>query len=773
MSALELVADASGDLRRRHPPGEDGHDDVVGDRLGRFAVDAEPALGVVERPPQDRRRDALGASQQLAEHVVVDGGDERREADGVERVEPRQGVAQVLVEEALVAEDRHDLALAQRLDAADDGVSPTGELGVGGEVQEDAEACLADGLPRIVVGLREVGAELVQQLFVVGEDDIVLAPELPEEGRPRDPCRLRDLLDGGLDEPLAREQIDRGGDDGRASGGGCCGVGHVGESLAARGCTSTGVNPIDGARRVPFTGTMTSLWKQDRNPPRGTPFVAGERHDVIVVGAGVTGLGTALQLAREGLDVAVVEARDVGALATGSNTGKVSLLQGSVLSTLRRHHPASLVRAYVDANRAGAEWLTAFAADAGVPFTRRTAFSYAQTPHGVETVAAEAAAAHEAGLPVRRVAGDPVDGLFPVIDAVALDDQVAIDPYRLAVALAEAFVAAGGALHTGVRVRRAHAVPSAGIMTAEGPAFARHVVLATGTPIADRGLYFAKTRGMRSYCVAFDVPGGVPDGLFLSVDGRIRSLRSVTERDGPTGGATLIVGGNGHPVGRSDVEHRLVDDLIAWTRARFAGAEPVASWSAQDYESHDLIPFVGAMPRSLGRIRFATGFGKWGLTNGPAAALRLSAEIRRVAWRERPDWMNVIARRFTVPADLGRGGVENVRVGWEAASGWFDAQRTPVPVPRPAEGDGLVANRGGHPIGVSTVGGVTRAVSAVCPHLGGVLAWNDAECSWDCPLHASRFSADGARIEGPATRDLEQFPRSPGEPIPSEAPPAR
>jgi glycine/D-amino acid oxidase-like deaminating enzyme/nitrite reductase/ring-hydroxylating ferredoxin subunit len=524
---------------------------------------------------------------------------------------------------------------------------------------------------------------------------------------------------------------------------------------------------------------MSSLWKQDRNPPTGTPFVAGERHDVIVVGAGITGLSTALQLAREGLDVAVVEARDVGALASGSNTGKVSLLQGSVLSTLRRHHPASLVRAYVDANRAGADWLTGFATDAGVPFTRRTAFSYAQTRGGVDTVAAEAAAAHEAGLPVRRVADDPVDGLFPVLDAVALDDQVAIDPYRVAVALAEAFLAVGGTLHTGVRVRRSHAVPHTGIVTDEGPAFAHHVVLATGTPIADRGLYFAKTRGLRSYCVAFTVPGDVvPDGLYLSVDGlsvdgRTRSIRSVTDDDGPAERAALIVGGNGHPVGRADGEQRLVDDLVAWTRDHFRGAEPVASWSAQDYESHDLIPFVGAMPRSLGRIRFATGFGKWGLTNGPAAALRLSAEIRRVAWRDRPDWMNVIARRFTVPADVGRGAAENVRVGWEAVSGWVGAQRTPVPVPRPGDGEGVVATHGGRPIGVSTVAGVTRAVSAVCPHLGGVLTWNDAECTWDCPLHASRFRPDGARIEGPATRDLDEFPRSPGEPVPSEAPPAR
>jgi Rieske Fe-S protein len=60
----------------------------------------------------------------------------------------------------------------------------------------------------------------------------------------------------------------------------------------------------------------------------------------------------------------------------------------------------------------------------------------------------------------------------------------------------------------------------------------------------------------------------------------------------------------------------------------------------------------------------------------------------------------------------------------------------------------------GLPTGVSTIDGVVRRVPAVCPHLGGVLRWNDAEHSWDCPLHGSRFDKDGALLEGPATCSL-------------------
>jgi Rieske Fe-S protein len=137
--------------------------------------------------------------------------------------------------------------------------------------------------------------------------------------------------------------------------------------------------------------------------------------------------------------------------------------------------------------------------------------------------------------------------------------------------------------------------------------------------------------------------------------------------------------------------------------------------------------------------------------------MRIVAEIRGEKARERPSWMNVIGTRLTVPADLARGASENAAVAKEAAQGWAAAESTPVPVPRPPEGNGVIAQRSGRPVGIATTAGTTRAVDAVCPHLGGVLEWNDLECTWDCPLHASRFAPDGARIEGPADRDLRRL----------------
>ena len=214
-------------------------------------------------------------------------------------------------------------------------------------------------------------------------------------------------------------------------------------------------------------------------------------------------------------------------------------------------------------------------------------------------------------------------------------------------------------------------------------------------------------------------------------------------------------------VGRVPSTEARVRDLVSWTRRYFPGAELTHRWAAQDYESANLVPFVGRMPRDFGRVWFATGYAKWGLANGAAAGIRISEEILGVPWRERRPWIRVLGTRTTMPSDWRRGAAEGAQVASWIAVGWGGAALHPAPAEAPAEGQGVVVSRAGVPYGISTVEGRTCAVRAVCTHLGGVLRWNDAETSWDCPLHGSRFEASGRRIEGPAVRDLPQEPRIP------------
>nr|WP_323374038.1 FAD-dependent oxidoreductase [Microbacterium sp. STN6] len=480
--------------------------------------------------------------------------------------------------------------------------------------------------------------------------------------------------------------------------------------------------------------------------------MADAEYDAVIVGAGLTGLVTALLLARSGMRVAVLEARTVGAVTTGHTTAKLSLLQGSVLSGIRQHNSHEVLRAYVDGNREGQAWMLRYLDERGVDYQRRDAYTYANTADGRARLEEEQAVGHAAGLATELT--EDVALPFETRGALLLRDQAQFNPMHVLAALVDDVRRHGGVIIEGARVHDVDASDPAIVTTQRGSVRAAQVILATGTPILDRGLYFAKLIPSRSYVSAYRVPGApeaIPQGMYLSIDSPSRSLRTV-----PVGAEELLlVGGNGHPVGRNPHTAQSVDDLDIWTRAQFPGAQRTHSWSAQDYQSVNMVPFVGWFPRGRGRIFVATGYNKWGMTNATAAALSLSGEILggRMAWAD------VLHHRVSRPASFLTAAKAGAEVAAWAAKRWADAETTgedlfEVRADAPAEGRGRVTHEGLRPVGVSTVDGVTCAVSAVCTHLRGVLGWNETERSWDCPLHGSRFAADGTLLEGPATEDL-------------------
>ena len=472
---------------------------------------------------------------------------------------------------------------------------------------------------------------------------------------------------------------------------------------------------------------MTSLWLDRAVPIADDPLPGPEEHlDVLVVGAGLTGLTTALLLARAGLRVACVEARHVGAVTTGRTTGKVSLLQGTHLSRIRRLQSQDVARAYVESNREGMEWLLRFCDDHAVPVQRRTAVTYAATQDELSSVEGEHRAATSLGLPVEW--RDRLDVPFPHVGATVLADQAQVDAMEVLAALAEQLREHGGTLHQGHRVRSASKGVGAPTARLEGgdELSADQLVLATGTPILDRGMYFARLEPQRSYALAFDGAGPM-DGVYLSAGSDSRSVR-----DAP--GGTFVVGGSGHVVGRTDSHLAHLDALRAWTAEWYPGTTETHHWSAQDYSSPDGVPYVGPMTRGGGRIHVATGFEKWGMANAVVAARTISSDILG----EVPSWARTLRRRRPRPADAAEVARFNLGVGAAVATGAARTLRERLP----GAGAAATARECG--------------VVGVCTHLGGLLKWNDAEDTWDCPLHGSRFTRDGEVLEGPATRPLKR-----------------
>jgi glycine/D-amino acid oxidase-like deaminating enzyme len=224
---------------------------------------------------------------------------------------------------------------------------------------------------------------------------------------------------------------------------------------------------------------VTSLWRDRPDVIADDPLDVDEDLDTVVIGAGLTGLVTALMLAEAGQRVAVLEGRTVGAVATGNTTAKVSLLQGTTLSSILRYQSEHVARAYVDGNRAGQEWLLQFCADHDVPVQTRDAVTYAAKPDELGAVRREFDAALSVGLDVHW--SDTLDVPFPSHGAVVLPAQAQFDPMDVLTALSSRLRQLGGSIHQHRRVVKASFGGRPGVTLDDGSTVhADSIVLATG-----------------------------------------------------------------------------------------------------------------------------------------------------------------------------------------------------------------------------------------------------------------------------------------------------
>ena len=497
---------------------------------------------------------------------------------------------------------------------------------------------------------------------------------------------------------------------------------------------------------APVLGRLASLWLETAaRPPRG-PLDEDIEVDVAVVGAGIVGLTTALLLKRSGARVAVLEGRRVAAGATGYNTAKLSSLHGITYQQLEASHGDGLARLYGEANEAGIRRIEEITGELGIDcdLRRKPNLTYAEDASDRETIEREVDAAQRLGLPASLV--ETCDLPFPIEAAVRFEEQAEFHPVKYVSALADAVAGDHGGVFEESMVVSVEGGSPCRVETDSGAIVtAGRVVVATHLPFMDRGLYFARCHPERSYVVAAPVEEA-PAEMYLSTESPAHSIRAHLL----DGQRWLLVAGESHKTGQGDEAERY-RRLLAYARERFGIDEAELHWATQDQMPVDGVPYVGRVDPVTANVYIATGFRKWGLAMGTAAAITLAGTLEGhvSAWKDLFESNRVRARASAT--DFVK---ENVNVAFHFFADRVTRRRSADDL---ARGEGAVVGSGlGQHAAYRGEDGRLHTLSARCTHLGCILDWNGAERTWDCPCHGSRYAWDGAVVQGPAVRPLER-----------------
>jgi glycine/D-amino acid oxidase-like deaminating enzyme/nitrite reductase/ring-hydroxylating ferredoxin subunit len=501
------------------------------------------------------------------------------------------------------------------------------------------------------------------------------------------------------------------------------------------------------------SGRAESYWMDSTEPTAYPPLRGDIEVDVAVIGGGIAGLCTAWELARAGRRVAVCEADRIVAGTTGYTTAKLTAQHGLVYDRLRSSLGADTASWYARSQLNAIERVAAVVAELGIDcdLERLPAFTYVTAVEQVEQVRAEVDAAAAAGLPASLVTDTGLP--FEVAAAIRVEDQAQFHPRRYLLALAEDLIRHSGQIFERTRVTGLHQGEPCRLTTESGATVtAQDVVVATHYPIFDRAGLFTRLVPRRELVVAAPIAAADdPKGMYLTTEDDTRSVRTAPYRDGQR---LLIVTGEHFKPGADGVEDRW-QRLAAWTREHFKVDALAYHWAAQDNVTADHVPYVGPLHHGAKHVYVAAGFNAWGMTSGVMAGQLLAALIDGAE----PPWADVYdPRRIHLKAEAGAFLKANLAVAGHFLGDRLRSSHLDSP-DELAAGSGAVMRVNGERCAVyrDTAGGL-HAVAATCTHLGCTVAFNDAEHSWDCPCHGSRFDPDGHVLHGPAVKPLAPRP---------------
>lgn len=506
-------------------------------------------------------------------------------------------------------------------------------------------------------------------------------------------------------------------------------------------------------------GESLSVWLDTHDLPTFLSLKENLNVDVCIVGAGIAGLTTAYLLMKEGKSVCVLESFEIGSGQTGRSTAHGSVVLGTRYYDLEMYHSEEGIRLIAQSHTAALDRIEQIVQQEKIEceLERLTGYLFNGENNENDVLMREHHAVRRAGLIYTKMLENTPLNNFKTGHCLAFPRQLQFHPVKYLAGLAKAIVAGGGRIFTHTHAVEFHNRDFAAVKTHNGHIVtAASLVVATNTPVNDVFAIHTKQAPYRTYAIGFHViKDSVAKGLYWDTSDPYRYIRleKIQEEEFKDKYDLLIIGGEDHKTGQENHPEHSFAKLEDWARTRFLTiVNLVYRWSGQVMEPVDGIGFLGHNPLDRDNVYVITGDAGNGITHSTIGALIVTDQIlqRENLWE---DLYNPSRISLLSTPNYFR---ENLNV-----AGQYGKWLTLSPKP---DLDHLRINEGtvfrdgmGMVAAYKNQLGNMQYMSAACPHLGGVVSWNNVEKSWDCPCHGSRFDCHGNVLEGPAVQNLKKL----------------
>lgn len=485
-------------------------------------------------------------------------------------------------------------------------------------------------------------------------------------------------------------------------------------------------------------------------PESGTAGLKDKKFDVLIIGAGLTGLTTAYLLKDSGLKIGIIEATKTGYGVTGYTTAKITVQHDLFYAHLINNFSLDEAKQYLKANEEGLKLIKAIIQENNIQcdFKDQTAYVYASSEDEIDDLKRELKAYGKLGIDGFYTDSVPLPN--KAYGAVGIRNQGQFNPLKYLYSLYNIVNAGNCKIYENVRALNIK--PHNGhidVETDAGIIHADKVVAASHYPFDNSfGLYFLRIYQDKSYVIAARTKEEPFEGMYININDPVYSMRyHFSEKEN-----LLILAGGNHRSGEKDDENESYIELEAFLKNNFKDAEIVSEWSTQDCLTYDKIPYIGRYSDSIKDLYVATGFKKWGMTHSAAAAIIIRNKILGI----KDDFSGIFnPSRFT-PVQSAKEFMPSVK---SIALGFLNRLAVaPDEIADVKAGEGKIVTYNGKKVGVyKNEKDEYYCINPVCAHLKCALSFNEAEKTWDCPCHGSRYDIKGNILEGPTVYPLDKI----------------